>query len=70
MEVNVPEGNDATTLDAELLSLHQTLGELIDMGLVKAIFYAEEEDRPPTRFGLTAAAPAIVDDYAGAEIRA
>ena len=67
----MPEQNDGMTLDAELLSLHQTLGDLIEMGLVKATFYAEEDGIGPcTRYSVTAEARAIVEDYAGAEIRA
>jgi DNA-binding HxlR family transcriptional regulator len=63
--------NDEMKLDTELLSLHETLGELIDMGLVNATFYPEEEGiEPYTRYSLTPEAPAIVEDYAGAEIRA
>jgi DNA-binding HxlR family transcriptional regulator len=63
--------NDEMKLDSELLSLHETLGELIDMGLVKATFYPEEEGiGPSTRYSLTAEAPAIVEDYSGAEIHA
>jgi hypothetical protein len=46
------------SLDDELLALDQTLGELIGMGLVEATFYAQEEGNP-TRFSLTAEAPAL-----------
>jgi DNA-binding HxlR family transcriptional regulator len=52
------------SLDDELLSLDQTLGELINMGLVEATFHAEEEGAP-TRYSLidlTAEARAIAEE--------
>lgn len=42
---------EVTTLDTDLLRLGQTLIELIDMGLVEAISFTEEEGQP-TRYRL------------------
>ena len=45
---------ELTTLDTELVRLHQTLGELIRLGLVEAVYYPEGNGiGPTTRYRLT-----------------
>jgi hypothetical protein len=50
------------SLDNELLSLNNTLTEMINMGLVEEIFYPEEGGAGPIRFRLTTEAPAVEEE--------
>jgi hypothetical protein len=51
------------SLDDELLSLDETLNELIGMGLVESVSYPEENGiGPVTRYYLTGEAPAMEEE--------